>query len=449
MIKSIEREDMEDLIGLLENVVEVTSNLTGSNEAGNLELEQARQCLQTLTTVAAMLELHPIERAGTVLLDYLEDKIISGAPDAATTIPPFSLAVRAILDEIKEAAEKGFEELNPAIDAIVEMLPSAVPSSSGNEKASELRCDEMPPFEADYLTLKQLTENLGGSLEIQNGSNTEPVLHMRFPADTVSLHRLQTLLSQDILSSANTMQLVQSDSRVERVLNMVREFMLAFSKGAVKDAQKILLELAEQQQQAGLYKQIGTLARQLHDSIKGFVETLDSALVDMVEDKIPDSGSRLEHILQLTENAANVTLDHVEVMQQRNQVQQNLLKELFDKIGSLKAVGDGAREMLAEAQKIVEELQSSVMLTSADLITVLTAQDYQDLTGQIILKIINLLRELELKLVNVIQTFGVRLEGDQKKKQASDELYGPAHEGRLEALSSQDDVDSLLAEFGF
>jgi len=95
----------------------------------------------------------------------------------------------------------------------------------------------------------------------------------------------------------------------------------------------------------------------------------------------------------------------------------------------------------------VNELQVSLNQTSEDLITILTAQDYQDLTGQIIQKIIVLLKNLESNLVNVIRTFGVRLDG--RKEDVGEELYGPAHEGRVSAMHSQDDVDSLLAEFGF
>ena len=86
-----------------------------------------------------------------------------------------------------------------------------------------------------------------------------------------------------------------------------------------------------------------------------------------------------------------------------------------------------------QAQKDIDDLCASAIKTHEDLITVLTAQDYQDLTGQVILKIINLLRDLELKLVNVIRIFGVKLESG--KKAAQEELYGPAHQGVTEALA--------------
>ena len=93
---------------------------------------------------------------------------------------------------------------------------------------------------------------------------------------------------------------------------------MAMSSADVKRSQEILLQLADQQQQAGLYNEIGMLARDLHNSLRSFADTLDPVLKEMVEERLPDSGNRLEHILQLTEKAANTTLDNVEVIQKRN-----------------------------------------------------------------------------------------------------------------------------------
>ncbi len=77
----------------------------------------------------------------------------------------------------------------------------------------------------------------------------------------------------------------------------------------------------------------------------------------------------------------------------------------------------------------------------------MTAQDYQDLSGQILLKVTQLLKDIEDKLVNVIRTFGVKAETAKQSEKA--ELYGPAHAACENAVHSQDEVDSMLAEFGF
>jgi chemotaxis protein CheZ len=277
-------------------------------------------------------------------------------------------------------------------------------------------------------------------------SENQDQLVFRFPASPEVIDQIETLLSLGAPRSVFASQFSQQGNRFDKVLGTIKEFMTALSKGNCVTAQDVLLKLAEQQQ-AGLYNEIGGLARELHNSLKNFMETMDPHLREMVDEKIPDTGNRLEHILELTENAANTTIDHVEAMQRRNEAEQKRLDELVRIVTKLKAIGDKAQNSVSNGQDILKELQTSVDKNHDDLIVVLTAQDYQDLTGQIILKIIQLLKDLELKLVNVIRTFGVKAE--EKKATKVEELYGPAHKAKTEALHSQDDVDSLLAEFGF
>ncbi|MCE5336765.1 MAG: protein phosphatase CheZ, partial [Desulfobacteraceae bacterium] len=204
--------------------------------------------------------------------------------------------------------------------------------------------------------------------------------------------------------------------------------------------------LSDAQFQTGLYKEIGGVARGLHDSIRTFLHTLDPSLKEMVENKIPDSGNRLEHMLELTEKAAITTLDHVDSMQERLESEQEKVVQLRTLVGGLKAIGDQAEQKLSSSGAILEGMDGIIEAHRQDLNAILTAQDYQDLSGQIIQKITVLLKDLEMKLVNLIRTFGVKIDSI---KQKDDELYGPAHAGRDDAVHSQDEVDSLLAEFGF
>ena len=81
------------------------------------------------------------------------------------------------------------------------------------------------------------------------------------------------------------------------------------------------------------------------------------------------------------------------------------------------------------------------------------AQDFQDLTGQIISRVITLVREVEERLVEIITTFGIEKadEPSDAAKKSATEAEGPIlnpHE-REDAVSSQDDVDDLLSSLGF
>jgi chemotaxis protein CheZ len=478
MIAQFEKEDLEELMKVLENVQQSAACLT-ENGHRQEPIETIRLGLQSFHTTAAMLGLTAVEQSGVALQDFFTTRIFAAEAIDTGLVLSFISTIKAVLAEMKNSLNgNGEETFN--VERIIEVLYAIPELSMQQEVAGELTEDELPssfsplsslpPHEAgagdacdedpsaisettgcsepfDVTDLLRVTRSLGGELSIEPENGSTRSFQLSFPVSETNILKIQTLLSTCDLNMNFATKMTQQDSRVEKVLGVFQEFVSAFSAGEVRQAQDVLLLLADQQQQAGVYKEVGVLARQLHDSLKGFVDTLDPTLVDIVEDKIPDTGSRLEHILKLTENAANTTLDHVEVMQRRNQDQQTELVQLRDRMSSMKAVGDKAQRLLAEGQLSLNVLQDSLGQTSADLITVLTAQDYQDLTGQIILKIINLLKDLEFKLITVIRTFGVRAES--AKEVVDDELYGPAHSGRTTSVHSQDDVDSLLAGFGF
>jgi chemotaxis protein CheZ len=224
--------------------------------------------------------------------------------------------------------------------------------------------------------------------------------------------------------------------------------MSAFSNGDIPHAQEVLLDLADQQSQPSvLYKEVGTLARGLHDSIRGFLNNLEPSLKDMVEDQLPDSGNRLEHMLEMTEKSAITTLDHVEAMQERLVGEMELISNLRALMAGLSAIGDSAEKKLVRGSEALDAMESIIGQHRSDLDIILTAQDYQDLSGQIILKITKLLNDMQGKLLNLIRTFGVK--PDTNKQKTTDSLYGPAHAAVEDAVHCQDDVDSLLAEFGF
>ncbi len=235
---------------------------------------------------------------------------------------------------------------------------------------------------------------------------------------------------------------------LEEVIDGIKEFMTSLAAGDVDRAQQILLGIAQCRHPA-LYREIGFLARELHTSLRDFQVKLDPTLKEIVQDRLPDSGNRLEHIIQLTENAANVTLDHVEATQRRNEEDRGRASRLKALAQALHPVGDQAARRLDGILLEVAELEEDLSKNHEDLLTILTAQDYQDLTGQIILKIIRLLNDLEGKLLHLITSFGVRLESETGRRSSGGELYGPAHKDLEGALHSQDDVDAMLAEFGF
>ena len=272
-------------------------------------------------------------------------------------------------------------------------------------------------------------------------------VNLAFSGSAESLKKIEMLLGATDPSGV-ALDCPAADQRLEKVIARGKEFMDAFSSGDLPHAQEILLNLADYQGlSSGLYKEIGSLARGLHDSIRGFLSNLDPSLQDIVEDKLPDSGNRLEHMMEMTEKAAITTLDHVEAMQERLSSEVAQISSLRALLGGLSAIGEAAGKKLARGSQLLDDMETIIGRHRSDLDIILTAQDYQDLSGQIILKITQLLKDMELKLVNLIRTFGVKSETGRSK--TNGELYGPAHAAVENAVQSQDEVDSLLAEFGF
>ncbi|MFP5212869.1 MAG: protein phosphatase CheZ [Acidobacteriota bacterium] len=466
MMAMVEKEDWNELIQMLRNAEKnVPASGTGSAE----NYKASKQALQSFHTTAAMLGLPDLEQAGIQLEQYFSKNVETAAN--AETSAVFGFAVSALLEEMQNGFKPdsapvvhigevmeilGVEGIDGIGTLTEDELPGSTIESAAPEapavpqKAPEAAVESAPAGKSiDLARLQEIVSELGG--EVSMDSKGDGYFSLRFHATPTSINQIETLLSAGAQTSPfapNLSTASSEEQRLDRVLADIKSFMVALSNSDFAHARDILLKLAEQQHQAGLYNEIGGLARELHNSLKGFLDTMDPALKEMVEERLPDSGNRLEHILELTENAANTTIDHVEQMQKQTEKAQEQLDRVEDALKRLKPIGEPAQKRIQEADDIVQELRAAAIKMHDDLLVVLTAQDYQDLTGQIIQKIIKLLKDLELKLVNVIRTFGAKA-AEAAKKATGDELYGPAHKAKEEALHSQDDVDSLLAEFGF
>jgi len=230
-----------------------------------------------------------------------------------------------------------------------------------------------------------------------------------------------------------------------------------------------LLEMGEQDianqlvQQLGmpgsseLFAEVGKLTRQLHESLKNF--QIDPSLNNILVEDIPDAKKRLNHVIDMTEQAANRTMDAVEsclpiadqISQQLNQLLprwQKLMKRDLE-LGEFKTLCHGIDAFLAET--VTESNRLNQLLTD-----VLMAQDYQDLTGQILRRVIELVREVEESLIGLLTAFGnsnvqVIEPKVSKRKIEANEAEGPIidKEGRNDVVSGQDDVDDLLSSLGF
>lgn len=249
---------------------------------------------------------------------------------------------------------------------------------------------------------------------------------------------------------------------------------MAFNKGTISLEQaRILVAMLERGDQEGadryltdvcmpqakdLVDQVGQLTRQLHDSLQDFRN--DPRLPELTESEIPDARERLSYVIDMTDKAANRTMDAVEAslpiterltdnIQKVTPGWQELMARQLE-LGKFKELCFQVDDFLQCSEKDANQLK--------DLLTeILMAQDYQDLTGQMIRRVINLVQEVEAKLVAILTVFG-RLPGMEDAKPAPKSApvaditaEGPImnKEHRKDVVSDQDGVDDLLSSLGF
>ena len=197
--------------------------------------------------------------------------------------------------------------------------------------------------------------------------------------------------------------------------------------------------------QPALYDRLGALVRQLHDALRalGYEQVLDDTLRE-----ITDSQDRLQYIASLTEQAANRVLNAVDEalpIQTEQAFQARQLEQAWSEWLHLAAVENPALLALIEQSHI---FMTTVALSSEDekkrLMDIMMAQDFQDITGQIIKKVVNLTQKLETELAQILREYAPA--GIVKTEKPVDLMAGPSVP---DVAMVQNDVDSMLAELGF
>jgi chemotaxis protein CheZ len=212
-----------------------------------------------------------------------------------------------------------------------------------------------------------------------------------------------------------------SDANDPRLMlfNDMVAFMDAISINDHEKADAAIQRIARESRE-GLYQEVGKVTRKLHDSIRNFKESIDPKIKALATSDMPNAVDKLQFVIAETENAANKTMGIVE-------------KHML----GLDTLGDHIKKIEQPAES-VRYLSSFKNELEDDLVTILTTQQFQDLTGQTIKKVITLVGEIEGELVKLVTTFG-----DVKPES------GTATPTETSETVSQSDVDDLLKELGF
>ncbi|WP_417349967.1 protein phosphatase CheZ [Ferrimonas sp.] len=241
---------------------------------------------------------------------------------------------------------------------------------------------------------------------------------------------------------------MQQDALIS--LDDARELVTMLEQGQVEQANQ-LIQMVSAPLNQQLFDEVGKLTRQLHDALRDF--QLDDRISDLAKHEIPDAKERLNYVIEMTEQAANRTMDALDESMPKVSDLQNRIKGLQPGWNKLMQ----KQIELAEFKTLCHEMDA-FMTTSVDdaelikdhLNQVLMAQDFQDLTGQVIRRVIDLVREVEENLVSMLTVFGEQADVNRQTVDTA-AAEGPvvSSENKAEVVNGQDEVDDLLSSLGF
>ncbi len=197
------------------------------------------------------------------------------------------------------------------------------------------------------------------------------------------------------------------------------------------------------------YSQIGHLTRKLHDTLREL--GLDKNLEKAVDTMIPDARDRLAYIAQMTEQAARRVLDATDIakpLQDKIETGAAALSSQWERLFRNELTIDDFKQLVNDTRGFLNEATEQARATNAQLTEIMMAQDFQDLTGQVIKKVIDMAKEMESQLL----AFLIESTPPEKKAEVKSELLnGPVYkaDGRTDVVTSQEQVDDLLASLGF
>jgi chemotaxis protein CheZ len=190
-----------------------------------------------------------------------------------------------------------------------------------------------------------------------------------------------------------------------------------------------------------VFHQLGLITRQLHDTLQqlGVMPRLQQAA-----DGLPDARSRLSYIAKKTGEAADKVLNSVD----QAKLEHGRITEETRRIAAA-IVADPVRAVASGAViNFVGDVEAATARIDAHLTDIMMAQDFHDLTGQVVAKVVALAADLEDSLVKLLVQAAPP---EQAQKVDASVLSGPVvnPEKRADVVQNQGEVDDLLASLGF
>ncbi len=197
-----------------------------------------------------------------------------------------------------------------------------------------------------------------------------------------------------------------------------------------------------------MFEQIGHMTRKLYNTMREL--GYDKKLEDAVQ-AIPDARDRLAYITTMTEQAAERAINATEAarpLQDKLETGATALSASWQKVFDQQMDMEEFKSLVVETRKFLAEVPQHTRATNAQLTEIMMAQDFQDLTGQVIKRVVDMAQSLEQQLLQLLLT---ATPPERRPDNADGLLNGPVinAEGRSDVVTSQEQVDELLESLGF
>jgi chemotaxis protein CheZ len=196
------------------------------------------------------------------------------------------------------------------------------------------------------------------------------------------------------------------------------------------------------------FNRLGHMARQLHDSMRelGYDKTLQETA-----SQIPDARQRLSYIAQMTEQAASRVLNATDIakpIQEEIQTAAQGLNGRWQKMFANQLSVEEFKALAADTHTFFSDMPAKSKAINEQMMEIIMAQDFQDLTGQVIKKVIDMAQRIETELVRTL----IEVMPETRRSDTPEGLLnGPVvnSAGRTDVVTDQEQVDELLESLGF
>ena len=201
----------------------------------------------------------------------------------------------------------------------------------------------------------------------------------------------------------------------------------------------------------GMFERLGGIVRLLHDSLREL--GYDKALTE-ASSQIVDAQDRLEYVASLTEQAANKVLNTLDEGMPAQDLLSKQAKDMETRWADLfsgKLSLDEFKALAGDSRQFAASVNEATEAEKARLLEIMMAQDFQDITGQLIKKVVKITQTVEQELAQLLRDHAP---ADLKEKLAKKEAppaAAPLMQGPSvpDTALNQDNVDDLLADLGF